>query len=183
MTATECTRCGKAIEPVTSIEVEGLIYCTGCAEQARQSVKAKKAEVQKEKKEIVRERDAIEKEMRTITEEDTQHIIVSTTDTIETGHIIDYIDVISVQDIIFQNIHVDPVQAETQEELAEKIFRNRIELTLSKLRKRAYLVGADAVVGIHIDSTMEHHSESDYTVAVVIKISVTGTAVRLVKTL
>lgn len=179
MTTHECARCSKPIEPIASEEVEGLVYCLACAERARQSVKTKKAEVQKEKGEILRERDAIEQEMRTITEEDTRHITVSTTDTLETGRIIDYIDVISVQDIVFQDIHIDPVQAEGHHELAEKLFRNRIELSLSKLRKRAYLVGADAVVGVHIDSAMEQKPESDITVAVAIKLNITGTAVRL----
>ncbi|MGD9329787.1 MAG: heavy metal-binding domain-containing protein [Desulfobacterales bacterium] len=179
MTLTECTRCRRTVDPISSLEIEGLIYCAGCAEEAKQSVKAKKVEVQKEKKEILRERDAIEQEMRTITEEDTQHITVSTTDTLEIGQIIDYIDVISVQDVVFQDIHINPVQAEGQHELAEKLFRNRIELSLSKLRKRAYLVGADAVVGVHIDSSMEQKPESEYTLAVAIKLNITGTAVRL----
>jgi len=178
MTVTECSRCNQTLTPQESLEVEGLIYCAGCAEQARQSVNAKKAEVQKEKGEILRERDAIEQEMRTITEEDTQHITVSTTDKLETGRIIDYIDVISVQDIVFQDIHINPVQAEGHE-LAEKLFRNRVELSLSKLRKRAYLVGADAVVGVQIDSSMEQEAESELAIAVAIKLNITGTAVRL----
>ena len=175
----ECVRCNKQISPPDSQEIEGLTYCAGCADSHNQSLKDKKAEVQKEKGEILRERDAIEQEMRTITEEDTQHIIVSTTDMLETGRIIDYIDVISVQDIVFQDIHIDPVQAEGHHELAEKLFRNRIELSLSKLRKRAYLVGADAVVGVHIDSSMEQKPESEFTITVAIKLNITGTAVRL----
>jgi uncharacterized protein YbjQ (UPF0145 family) len=179
MTVTECVRCNTDIELGAAQKVDGLSYCSDCADRARQALKAKKAEVQEEKRTIVRERNAIEQEMRTITEEDTRHIIVSTTDTIDTGSILEYIDVISVQDVIFQNIHVDPVQTESREELAEKLFRNRIELSLAKLKKRAYLVGADAVVGIRIDSSIEHKPESEYTIAVGIKISVTGTAVRL----
>lgn len=183
MTENECARCNTEIAFSAIHEIDGLIYCTDCADGVRKALKDKKAEVQKEKRQIVRQRNAIEHEMRTITEEDTRHIIVSTTDTIDNGRITEYIDVIAVQDIVFQNIHIDPVQTESQEELAEKIFRNRIELSLSKLKKRAYLVGADAVVGIHIDSSMEHKPESEYTINVGIKISVTGTAVRLVNDL
>lgn len=175
----ECVRCNNEIDPQAVQEIEGLTYCPKCADSHNQSLKQKKAEVQKEKGEILRERDAIEQEMRTITEEDTRHIIVSTTDTLETGQIIDYIDVISVQDVVFQDIHMDPAQAEGHHELAEKLFRNRIELSLSKLRKRAYLVGADAVIGVHIDSSMEQKPESEFTVAVAIKLNITGTAVRL----
>jgi uncharacterized protein YbjQ (UPF0145 family) len=183
MAMIECVRCNTDIAPEASQEIDGLRYCAECAVSARQALTAKKAEVLKEKRKIVRDRNAIEQEMRTITAEDTQHIVLSTTDTIETGRIVEYIDVISVQDVIFQSIHVDPVQAESQEELAEKIFRNRIELTMSKLKKRAYLVGADAVVGIHIDSSMDNKPESEYTIAVGIKLSVTGTAVRLISDL
>jgi len=175
----ECVRCNNPISPQTGREIEGLTYCPKCADSHNQSLRQKKAEVQKEKGEILREIDAIEQEMRTITEEDTRHIIVSTTDTLETGQIIDYIDVISVQDVVFQDIHIDPAQAEGSHDLAEKLFRNRIELSLSKLRKRAYLVGADAVIGIHIDSSMEQKPESEFAVAVAIKLNITGTAVRL----
>lgn len=167
----QCVRCNNEIAPQAVQEIEGLTYCPKCADSHNRSLKQKKAEVQKEKGDILRERDAIEQEMRTITEEDTRHIIVSTTDTLETGHIIDYIDVISVQDVVFQNIHIDPAQTEGHHELAEKLFRNRIELSLSKLRKRAYLVGADAVIGVHIDSSMEQKPESESTVAVAIKLS------------
>ena len=179
----ECVRCNTEIADSAVQVIDGLNYCLDCADGARQALKQKRTKVQKEKREIVRERNAVEEVMRTITEEDTQHIVLSTTDTIETGRIPEYIDVIAVQDVIFQNIHTDPVQAESQDELAEKIFRNRIELSLSRLKKRAYLVGADAVVGIHIGSSMENQPESEYTTAVGIKISVTGTAVRLVTSL
>jgi len=175
----ECVRCNTEIESKDAREVEGLTYCSECAGSPEKFLKKKRAEVQKEKREILLERDAIEQEMRSITEEDTRHIVVSTTDTLETGQIIDYIDVISVQDIVFQDIHINPVRVEGHHELAEKLFRNRIELSLSKLRKRAYLVGADAVIGVHIDSSMEQKPESEFTVAVAIKLNITGTAVRL----
>jgi uncharacterized protein YbjQ (UPF0145 family) len=159
--------------------IDGLIYCRDCAEQVKQQFKVKKQDIKQEKKEIVQERDVIEKEMDVISQEDTQHILLTTTDAVEGRIIINYIDIISVQDIKFQVIHIDPVQDDIQKELAENKLRSSVELNLSKLRKRAYLVGADAVVGICIDSSVAHQRESEYSVSVMIKICVTGTAVRL----
>lgn len=174
-----CVRCGEEVGRISAQQIHGLYYCPDCAEQSKYMVAEKKADVKEEKEKIVQERDAIEKEMNLISEADTRHIIVTSTDTIEGRRILEYMDVISVQDIQFQIIHFDPVQAEGQNSLAEKSFRSSVELCLSKIKKRAYLTGADAVVGVRIDSSMDHQREGEYMAAVMSSINVSGTAVRL----
>jgi uncharacterized protein YbjQ (UPF0145 family) len=99
---------------------------------------------------IFSESNAIEKEMDSLTADDMRHIIVTTTDTIQNRHILDYIDIISAQDVKFQIEHIDPAQTENQRTLSSETFRSSVMLTLERLRKQAYLVGADAVVGVSI---------------------------------
>jgi len=179
MTTANCVKCNKEIDHITAREIDGLPYCVECAERSTILFDEKKDEIQQEKKEIVRERDAIEKELELISEDDIGHIIVTTTDIIEARPIIGYIDVISVQDVAFETVAFNPAAAEGQNEIAEQIYRSRIELSLSKIKKRAFLAGADAVVGLLIDSSMDYHREGEYMAAVTLKINVTGTAVRL----
>lgn len=174
-----CVRCGREIGRISARQIHGLYYCPDCAEQSKYLVDEKKADVQEEEEQLVQERDVIEKEMSLVSEEDTRHIIVTSTDMIEGRRILEYMDVISVQNIEFQIIHFDPVQAEGQNSLAEKSFRSSVELCLSKIKKRAYLTGADAVVGVRIDSSMDHQREGEYMAAVMSNINVSGTAVRL----
>jgi uncharacterized protein YbjQ (UPF0145 family) len=162
-----------------SREIEGLVYCQECAQNVKQRLGKKKNAVKEQKTEIVRERSAIEKEMESITEDDTRHITITTTDTIANRTIIDYVDIISVQDLTFHSVHGDPLQTHGKIKIAENSFRNSIELNLSKLKKRAYLVGADAVVGVHIDSSIDQQDEAENISVIMIKTNVTGTAVRL----
>jgi uncharacterized protein YbjQ (UPF0145 family) len=128
---------------------------------------------------IFSESNAIEKEMDSLTADDIRHIIVTTTDTIQNRHILDYIDTISAQDVKFQIEHIDPTQTENQCTLSSETFRSSVMLTLEKLRKQAYLVGADAVVGVSIESSLDHQHEREYSVSVITKVNVIGTAVRL----
>jgi uncharacterized protein YbjQ (UPF0145 family) len=173
-----CNKCRKSIDQESALEALGGFYCADCADLSILPTDYKKKRVEHEEKKVVHKRDIIEKEMDLISEDDTRHIIVTTTDTIEGKHIIGYIDVISVQDIEFQVEHFDPAQAESQQGLSERLFRNSVEISLSKLKKRAYLVGADAIVGVRIDSSVDHQREGEYLAAVMLKINVSGTAVQ-----
>lgn len=179
MTDEICVRCNNEVEHASVTEIHGLIYCNACAEQSEHLIKQKKADINQEKHEIVQKRDVIEKEMALVSQDDTRHIKVTTTDRIEGRRILEYIDVISVQDINFKVIHFDPAHMESHSGLAEHSFRNSVELSLSSLKKRAYLAGADAVVGLRIDSSIDHQREGEYMAAVMLKVNVSGTAVRL----
>jgi uncharacterized protein YbjQ (UPF0145 family) len=179
MTIEQCVRCNKEISSESAQTLQGLVYCKNCSEKSIQKVEEKKQNIELQKKEIVQERNVIEKALDVVSEDDTRHIIISTTDTIEGRNILDYIDIISVQDLKFQFVQFDPVQGEGQSTIAEEEYRNSIELSLSKLKKRAYLVGADAVVGVRIGSSIDHQRESEYTAAIMFNVNVSGTAVRL----
>jgi uncharacterized protein YbjQ (UPF0145 family) len=179
MVTVVCNKCRKNIDQESALESRGRFFCADCADLSILPTDYNKKRVEHEEKKVVRKRDIIEQEIDLISEDDTRHIIVTTTDTIDGRHIIDYIDVVSVQDIEFQIEHFDPVQAESQNGLSERSFRNSVEISLSKLKKRAYLAGADAVVGVRIDSSVDHQREGEYMVAVMLKVNVCGTAVRL----
>lgn len=179
MASIRCGTCKKEVERITAREIGGRIYCIECAERSTHLLDEIKDEIQKEKDDIVKERDAIEKRLELISEDETNHIIVTTTDTIEGRPIIDYVDIVSVQDIISESTSFDPALVEAHNDVAERVFRNRIESNLFKLKKRAYLTGADAIVGLLIDSSMDHQRKGEYMAAVSLKISITGTAVRL----
>lgn len=179
MTTANCARCNREIVLISAREIDGLHYCIECAKRSTHLIEEKKDEIQQEKKEIVRERDAIEQELELISEDDIGHIIVTSTDTVEGRPIVEYINIISVQDVAFESIPFNPTVVEGQNEMVERIYRSRIELSLSKLRKRAFLAGAEAVVGLLIDTSMDHRREGRYMAAVTLKINVTGTAVRL----
>lgn len=179
MTTENCVRCNAVVKLTDSREIEGLVYCQDCAQNVKQRIVKKRNAVKQQKTDIVRERNVIEKEMKAITEDDTRHITITTTDTIVNRTIIDYVDIISVQDLTFHSVHFDPLQTDGKIKIAEKSFRNSIELNLSKPKKRAYLVGADAVVGVHIDSSIDQQVEAENRSVIIIKTNVTGTAVRL----
>jgi len=135
--------------------------------------------IEQEQKKIIRKNKAIEKEMVSLTEDDINRIIVTTTDTVQNRHILDYIDTISEQDVKFQIEHIDPTQTENQCSLTAETLRSSILLSIEKLRKQACLVGADAIVGVNIESSMDHQHEREYSVLVITKVNVIGTAVRL----
>jgi len=135
--------------------------------------------IEQEQKKIIRKNKAIEKEMVSLTEDDINRIIVTTTDNVQNRHIIDYIDTISAQDVKFQIEHIDPTQTENQCSLTAETLRSSILLSIEKLRKQACLVGADAIVGVNIESSMDHQHEREYSVLVITKVNVIGTAVRL----
>jgi len=135
--------------------------------------------IEQKQKEIIRESKATEKEMVSLSEDDIDRIIITTTDTIQNRQIIDYIDTISAQDVKFQIEHIDPTQTENQCSLTVEALRSSILSSIEKLRKQACLVGADAIVGVNIESSMYHQREREYSVSVITKVNVIGTAVRL----
>lgn len=174
-----CAKCNQEIKRTSAQEINGRLYCPVCASSAKtQSVEINK-EIEQLKNDIVREIDVTEKEMAVTSEDDTQHIVLTSTDTIEDRRITEYIDVISVQDILFQSIHFDPLEVESQNELIQETSRNSVALNLSKLKKRAYLLGADAVVGVRIDTSMDHQPKGEDMATLIMTVGVTGTAVRL----
>jgi uncharacterized protein YbjQ (UPF0145 family) len=164
------------------MEIAGLIYCEQCAQESRASIEEKKEDIQKEKDKIVRVGNVIEKELELVSEDETRHIAVSTTDTIQDSTILEYLDIISVPDVQFEIIHFDPAQAESQDGRVQEFMRNSIELSLSSLKKKAYLLGANAVVGVRIESAIDHQREGDYMAALMLEIHAYGTAVRLAET-
>lgn len=174
-----CAKCNQEIKRTSAQEIYGRLYCPVCAESAKkQSVEINK-EIEQLKNDIVREIDMTEKEMAVTSENDTQHIVLTSTDTIEGRRITEYIELISVQDIIFQSIHFDPLEAESQNELIQETSRKSVELNRSKLKKKAHILGADAVVGVRIDTSMDHHPKSEYMATLIMNVGITGTAVRL----
>ncbi len=56
-----------------------------------------------------------------------------------------------------------------------------MERALFKLKKQAYLFGADAVIGTWVYSNFDYDTEGGVVVAIMTKINITGTAVRLIQ--
>jgi uncharacterized protein YbjQ (UPF0145 family) len=174
-----CAKCNQVVKQTSAQEIDGQLFCTVCAA----SEKTQSVEIGKEsghqKTDIMREIGLTEKEMAVTSEDDSQHIVLTSTDTIEDRRIIEYIDVISAQEILIRSIHFDPLEAESQNELIQETTRNSVALNLSKLKKKAYLLGADAAVGVRIDMSMDHQPKGEYIATLIITVGVTGTAVRL----
>jgi uncharacterized protein YbjQ (UPF0145 family) len=178
-----CARCGQTIDATSSVELEKLRYCFQCAHQVQESLREKKVEVNRETQRIMKVRDIIEEELAIVSEEDTRHIALTTTDYFEGTSIGEYIDVISIQDVQCQHIPLilahDADNSPASEQV-ENVLRRRMKLGLSKLKKRAYLAGADAVVGIRINSAINTMMHNDQHFIGMTKVNVTGTAVRLI---
>jgi len=147
-----------------------------CAKQVKQEEKEKKHKVKQEEHKKIQEREYVEKELEVITEKDAKHIIVTTTDNVEVKRIGGYIDVISVQEYKY-NSDI----GNNEKEIAEKDNRECMELALFKLKKKAYLLGADAVIGTRVYSNFDYDTEGDRVIAIMTKINITGTAVRLIQ--
>jgi uncharacterized protein YbjQ (UPF0145 family) len=181
MTPAICVRCDAQIDDDSIEIIDALSYCTACAVKVRQAKKAKQQRIVKEKEEIVTERNTIEKEFSLISEKDTKHIIVTTTDHVEGKNIGEYLDIISIQKMLPVREPIDSAsnKKDNMDSVSEKALRSNIELGISGIKKRAFLHGADAVVGIRIDSSVSFDKESENAVLTLMKINITGTAVRL----
>lgn len=50
---------------------------------------------------------------------------------------------------------------------------------LEQFEKQVFLAGADAIVGLSMESSLDHQYEREYSFSVMAKVDVSGTAVRL----
>ena len=132
-----CAKCNKEMNPVSAQEINRRFYCPSCAASVKKESVELMKKMKQEKDDLVREIDAIEKEIAVLSQDDTKDIVTTSTDTIEGRRIVEYIDVISVRDILFQRIHFDPLEAESQKELVREASRISTELNLSKLKSQA----------------------------------------------
>ncbi|MCJ7539086.1 MAG: hypothetical protein MUO88_05415, partial [Desulfobacterales bacterium] len=142
MNKVRCARCDHEVEKIKSETIELVTYCESCAKQVKQEEKEKKHKAKQEEHEKIKEREYIEKELEVITEDDAKHIIITTSDTIEVKRIGEYISVISAQEYKY-NTDVSKDERAGEEETAEKDNRECMERALFKLKKQAYLFGAE----------------------------------------
>jgi len=172
----ECSRCDRKVEESKTETIEYIRYCKKCANQLKHEEKQIKQRARQEENEKIKEREYIEKELKAITEEDIKFIIITTTDNIEVKRIGEYINVISAQEYKYnRNL------GENEKEVAEKDNRECMERALFKIKKQAYLLGADAVVGMKVNSNFDYDTKQGEVFAIMTKINITGTAVRLIQ--
>jgi len=176
MDKVKCARCDHEVEKTKTETIKYITYCVNCAKQVKQEEKDKKQKAKLEGHEKIQKREYIEKELEVVTEKNTKHIIVTTTDNVEVKRIGGYIDVISVQEYKY-NADI----GKNEKEIAEKDNRECMELALFKLKKQAYLLGADAVIGTRVYSNFDYDTEGGKVVAIMTKINISGTAVRLIQ--
>lgn len=180
MDKVECARCDHEVKKINSEIIELVTYCESCAKQVKQEKNKKKQKAKQEEREKIREREYIEKELKVITEDDTKHIIVTTSDTVEVKRIGEYISVISAQEYKY-NTDIPEDERTDEEEIAEKDNRECMERALFKLKKQAYLFGADAVIGTRVYSNFDYDTKEGKVISIMTKINITGTAVRLIQ--
>lgn len=176
MTETTCARCDQAVEESNTETIEFVTYCKNCADQVKKEEKQKKKVAKEQEDKKILEREYIEKELEAITEEDIKYIVITTTDNVETKRIGEYINVISVQEYKF---NVTP--GDHEKKIAEKDNRECMERALFKIKRQAYLLGADAVVGMRVYSNFDYNTNQEEISAIMTKVNITGTAVRLIQ--
>lgn len=172
----ECARCDRKVEESKTEIIEYIRYCENCANQLKNEKKQVKQIAKQEENKKIREREYIEKELETITEEDIKYIIITTTDNVEVKRIGEYINVISAQEYKY-NANFD----ENEKEVAEKDNRECMERALFKIKRQAYLLRADAVVGMKVYSNFDYDRKQGEILAIMTKVNITGTAVRLIQ--
>jgi len=64
--------------------------------------------------------------------------------------------------------------------IAEKDNRECMERAVFKIKRQAYLLTADAVVGIKVYSNFDYEIKGEKIFAIMTKVNITGTAVRLI---
>lgn len=180
MATIKCARCNQEVEKSQAETIELVTYCESCAKAVKQEKKEKKHKAKQEEHEKIKEREYIEKELKVIAEEDTKHIIVTTTDAVEVKRIGKYMSVISAQEYKY-NTALSKDDREVEKEIAAKDNRECMERALFKLKKQAYLLGADAVIGTRVYSNFDYDTKGGKVVAIMTKINIAGTAVRLIQ--
>jgi uncharacterized protein YbjQ (UPF0145 family) len=156
--------------------IEYVRYCKNCANKLKNDEKKAKKIAKEEENKKIKEREYIERELEGITEEDFQFIIVTTTDNVEAKRIGEYINVISAQEYKY-NKDFD----ENEKDVAEKDNRECMERVLFKIKRQAYLLGADAIVGMKVYSNFDYDTKQGMISSIMTKVNITGTAVRLIR--
>lgn len=178
----ECGQCGVELSPFGyPLKIDKVMVCEECFQKEG---KKKKQEIERIKKE------AFDK-LESVTAEQTKQLVITTADIIEGKNIIEYIDIISVAKYDY---FVKPTNTFFYSELkgqaisekarakessdAEKLVEKCMKQALDELKKKAFLLGADAIIGIKIDNDMDYSiGKSWYTK--IAKSHITGTAVKL----
>jgi uncharacterized protein YbjQ (UPF0145 family) len=176
MSKIECARCKMKVEESKTEVIEYVRYCKKCANEKKNNDKKVKEMAKEEEKYKIKEREYIERELEGITEEDIKFIIVTTTDNVEVKRIGEYINVISVQEYKY-NKNFD----ENEKDVAEKDNRECMERALFKIKRQAYLLGADAIVGMKVYSNFDYDTKQGVVSSIMTKANITGTAVRLIQ--
>ena len=162
-------------------KIDKIMVCEECFQKEG---KKKKQEIELIKKE------ALDK-FESVTAEQTKQIIITTADIIEGKNIIDYIDIISVakydyfvkptNTFFYSELHGQAISEKARAEEssdAEKLVEKCMKQALAELKQKAFLLGADAIIGIKIDNDMDYSiGKSWYTK--IAKSHITGTAVKL----
>lgn len=165
--AKKCTRCGKEIGFLSTIEVENRKYCVECSAIAKKELKE-------------------DKERRSqITPEQTNHIICTTTSAIEGYKIVEYVSIVNIQVILGVDAWRDLMGsfrswAGGRAESLEKELRAGFQLANEDLKKEAFLLSASAVVGVKFDGGMELAGDAGTNDKMMV-VSATGTAVNIEK--
>ena len=165
--AKKCTCCGKDIGFLSTIEVENKKYCVECSEIVKKELKD-------------------DKERRSqITPEQTKHIICTTTPSIEGYKIVEYISIVNVQVILGVDAWRDLMGSFRswwggRAESLEKELRAGFQLANDDLKKEAFLLNANAIIGVEFDGGMELAGDAGTNDKMMV-VSATGTAVNIEK--
>ena len=165
--ATNCERCDKEIGLFSTIPVENKKYCVDCSKVVKKEMEAEKNIKQQ------------------ISAEQTKGILCTTTPSIEGYKIIEYVSIVNVQVILGVNAWRDLMGsirswAGGRAEGLEKELRSGFVLANEDLKKEAYLLKANAIVGVEFDGGMELAGDSGTNDKMMV-ISATGTAVNIEK--
>lgn len=161
--AGKCERCGTEIGFLSTIAVENKKYCVDCSKLVQNELEA-------------------DKNLRLqITPEQTKDILCTTTPSLEGYKVTQYISVINVQVILGVNAWRDLMGsfrswAGGRAESLEKELRSGFVLANEDLKKEAYLLKANAIIGVEFDGGMELAGD-DGTNDKMMVVSGTGTAV------
>lgn len=162
-------------------KIDKIMVCEECFQKEG---KKKKQEIQLIKKE------ALDK-LESVTAEQANQIVITTADIIESKSIMEYLDIISVakydyfvkptNTFFYSELHGQSISEKARAEESsdtEELVAKCMEKALAELKKKAFLLGADAIIGIKIDNDMDYSiGKSWYTK--IAKSHITGTAVKL----
>ena len=162
-------------------KIDKIMVCEECFQKEG---KKKKQEIQLIKKEAL-------DNLESVTAEQSNQIVITTADIIEGKNIMEYLDIISVakydyfvkptNTFFYSELHGQSISEKARAEESsdtEELVAKCMEKALAELKKKAFLLGADAIIGIKIDNDMDYSiGKSWYTK--IAKSHITGTAVKL----